>query len=204
VGDEVIEMSVKNQKKNEDGGRALPGDALAVAEEFLPGQNVYDADGTLRALQTGTVVRDFAQRELDVRPVSLVKTPSVGDVVTGQIETAQTSTANLKIYYLNGVPTLGGFVGIIFMREDRGGGGRGFRRTTQLKLGDIVRAKVVSTMNGIIHLSIADPHAGVIAALCSNCGRPLRSSDGRARCDNCGNVEDRKFADDFDREVMQP
>jgi len=181
--------------------RALPGDALAVSEEYLPGNNAYDADGTIRALQAGIVVKDLQQREINVKSTAVPKVPSVGDVVTGQIEVAQSSTSNLKIYYLNGKPTQGGFVGIIFLREERGG--RGMRRTA-VKLGDIVRAKVISTMNAMIHLSIGEPHLGVIASLCSNCGRPLMVSGGRAQCNNCGNVEDRKFADDFGREPIQP
>ena len=136
-----------------------------------------------------------------MKSTAVPKVPSVGDVVTGQIEVAQSSTSNLKIYYLNGKPNPGGFVGIIFLREERGG--RGMRRTA-VKLGDIVRARVVSTMNAMIHLSVGEPHLGVIASLCSNCGRPLTLSGGRAQCNNCGNVEERKFADDFGREPIQP
>jgi exosome complex RNA-binding protein Csl4 len=59
-------------------------------------------------------------------------------------------------------------------------------------------------MNAMIHLSVGEPHLGVIASLCSNCGRPLVVNGGRAQCNNCGNVEDRKFADDFGREPIQP
>jgi exosome complex component CSL4 len=190
-------MNMKSEGKK----RVLPGDALAISEEFLPGKNAYDADGTIRALLTGTLTKDLRQREIGVNPVSVAKVPSVGDVVTGQIETAQSSVSNLKIYYVNGLPTQGGFVGLIFLREERGG--RGMRRT-QVKLGDIVRAKVVSTTNAMIHLSIAEPHLGVIATLCSNCGRPLTEDGGRARCNECGNQEDRKFADDFGRQPIQP
>lgn len=181
--------------------RVLPGDALAVSEEYLPGNHAYDAGGTIRALQAGIVVKDMAQREINVKSEVVPKIPSVGDVVTGQIEVAQTSTSNLKILYLNGKPTESGFVGIIFLREERGG--RGMRRTA-VKLGDVVRAKVISTMNAMIHLSIGEPHLGVIASLCSNCGRPLAAAGSRAQCTNCGNVEDRKFADDFGREPVQP
>jgi exosome complex component CSL4 len=190
-------MNMKSENKN-----VLPGDALAVSEEFLPGKNAYDADGTVRALLMGTLVKDLQEREIGVKPTVVAKVPSVGDVVTGQIETAQSSVSNLKIYYLNGVPSLSGFVGLIFLREERGGG-RGMRRT-QVKLGDVVRAKVVSTMNAMIHLSIGEPHLGVIATLCSNCGAPLVDDGGRARCNNCGNQEDRKFADDFGRQPIQP
>ncbi len=189
-------MTMKSQGKT-----VLPGDALAVSEEFLPGKNAYDADGTIRALLMGTQVKDLAQRETGVKPVVVAKMPSVGDVVTGQIETAQTSVSNMKIYYVNGLPSSAGFVGIIFLREERGG--RGMRRT-QVKLGDIVRATVVSTMNAMIHLSINEPHLGVVATLCSNCGRPLSDEGGRAQCYECGNQEDRKFADDFGRQPIQP
>lgn len=180
----------------------LPGDALAISEEFLPGENAYESDGTVRALLMGREVRDLSQREVGVKPVALARTPSVGDIVTGQVEAAQSSTAHMKIYYLNGARTQGGFDGTILLREERSGG-RGVRRT-QVKLGDIVRAKVVSTLNAIIQLSISEPHLGVIATLCSNCGHPLSRSDGRARCGECGNVEERKFADDFGRESIQP
>jgi exosome complex component CSL4 len=182
-------------------GKVLPGDALAVSEEFLPGKNAYDASGTIRALLMGTPVKDLKQREISVKPTVVAKMPSVGDVVTGQIETAQSSVSNLKIYYVNGARSSAGFVGLIFLREERGG--RGMRRT-QVKLGDIVRARVISTMNAMIHLSINEPHLGVIASLCSNCGRPLSEEGGRARCYECGNQEDRKFADDFGRQPIQP
>jgi exosome complex component CSL4 len=181
--------------------RALPGDALAVSEEYLPGNNAYDADGIIRALQTGIVIKDTKEKEINVKTTTSSRVPDVGDVVTGQIEVAQSSTSNLKIFYLNGKPTQGGFVGIIFLREERGG--RGMRRTA-VKLGDVVRAKVISTMNAMIHLSIGEPHLGVIASLCSVCGRPLVMRDGRGQCNNCGNVEDRKFADDYGREPIQP
>lgn len=187
---------MKTNKQN-----VLPGDSLSVSEEFLPGKNAYDADGIVRALLAGKIVKDMVQREVSVKPVAVAKLPSVGDVVTGQVETAQTSVSNLKIYYVNGVSTQSGFVGLIFLRDERGG--RGMRRT-QVKLGDIVRAKVVSTTNSMIHLWIGEPHLGVVATLCSNCGHPLREDRGRAVCDNCGNVEERKFADDFGRMPIQP
>ena len=45
----------------------LPGDAMAVSEEYLPGNHAYDADGTIRALQTGVVVKDLQQREINVK-----------------------------------------------------------------------------------------------------------------------------------------
>lgn len=186
----------KNEKKV-----ALPGDSLAVPEEFLAGKNAYESDGSIRALLVGEVTRDLSKREISVKPFTTRRLPQVGDAVTGQVEAVQSSSANMKIYYINGQPSQGGFSGVIFLRDERSG--RGMRRT-QVKLGDIVRAKVMSLMNAIIQLSIDDPHSGVIFSLCSNCGRPLVKGDGRAKCEECGNAEERKFADDFGKEPIKP
>ena len=73
-----------------------------------------------------------------------------------------------------------------------------------MKLGDVVRAKVSSTLNGMNQLSIEEPHLGVLATLCSVCGTPL-TKDGRApTCQVCGSVEERKFADDFGSPDIRP
>lgn len=180
---------------------ALPGDFLSSPEEFLPGNNAYEQGDSVRASLSGVVEKDLSKREVAVRPAVVAKIPKVGDVVIGQVEAAMTSTAGVRIWYLNGVETGAGFPGTIFTRSERGG--RGERRT-YVKLGDVVRARVASTLNGMNQLSIDEPHLGVIAAMCSVCGAVLLRGDGRARCDQCGNVEERKFADDFGTQNIQP
>jgi exosome complex component CSL4 len=179
----------------------LPGDFLASPEEFLPGNNAYEQEDSVRASIPGRVQKDLAKREVEVKPVAVAMMPIVGDVVVGRIEAAGTSTAGVRISYLNGVPRPAGFSGTIFMRPERGG--RGMRRT-YVKLGDIVRARVGSTLNGMIQLSIDEPHLGVLYSACSVCGTPLLRGDTRAKCEECGNVEERKFADDFGRGSIQP
>jgi exosome complex component CSL4 len=189
------------EKKNGSAAGVLPGDFLASPEEFLPGKNTYEQGDSVRARLPGRVEKDLSKREVSVRPSAVARTLKVGDIVVGQVEAAMTSTAGVRISYLNGVETRAGFPGTIFTRGERGG--RGERRT-YVKLADVVRAKVSSTLNGMNQLSIDEPHLGVLAGLCSVCGAPLVGGDGRARCDNCGNVEERKFADDFGTQNIQP
>ncbi len=189
------------KKKDASASVALPGDFLSYPEEFLAGENTYEQGDSVRASLPGRVEKDLSKREVVVRPAVVAKTPTVGDSVVGQVEAAMTSTAGVRIWYLNGAETLAGFPGTIFTRSERGG--RGERRT-YVKLGDVVRARVASTLNGMNQLSIDEPHLGVIAALCSVCGAPLVRGDGRARCEQCGNVEERKFADDFGTANIQP
>jgi exosome complex component CSL4 len=189
------------EKKAAPAAVALPGDFLASPEEFLPGKNTYEQGDSVRATLSGRVEKDLSKREVAVSPAVVAKTPKVGDVVVGQVEAAMTSTAGVRISYLNGTETLAGFPGTIFTRSERGG--RGERRTV-VKLGDVVRARVSSTLNGMNQLSLDEPHLGVLATMCSICGTPLVRGDGRASCEQCGNVEERKFADDFGTQNIQP
>jgi exosome complex component CSL4 len=173
----------------------LPGDRVAVSEEFLPGPHTYDDSGLIRALVMGTVRRDPKNMEISVEPVVKPKMIRVGDTVVGQVETTQASVASVKTYYLNGVPTDKDFSGSLSLRSGRPG--RGGPRGPPVKLGDIVRCRVVSLLNGIIHLTISEEETGVVYALCGNCGRPLLRGGNKAKCDECGNVEERKLASDF-------
>jgi exosome complex component CSL4 len=196
-----MSKSETGEKKGGSVAVVLPGDFLASPEEFLPGKNTYEQEDSVRARLPGRVEKDLSKREVAVVSAVSARTLKVGDVVIGQVEAAMTSTAGVKISYINGVETHASFPGTIFTRGERGG--RGERRT-YVKLADVVRARVASTLNGMNQLSIDEPHLGVLAALCSVCGAPLLRGDGRAKCDNCGNVEERKFADDFGTQNIQP
>jgi exosome complex component CSL4 len=180
----------------------MPGDKLAVSEEFLPGPHTYDDSGLIRALAVGTVQRDMKNMEISVKPAVEAELIGVGDSIVGQVEGAQANSANVKIYYINRTPTDKDFSGALSLRSGRPG--RGGPRGPAVKLGDIVRCKVTSLVNGIIHLTVSDENAGVLYALCGNCGRPLLRGGNRAKCDECGNVEDRKLAPDFGRSPIEP
>ena len=180
----------------------LPGDKIAVSEEFLPGKHTYDDSGLIRALTVGRVQRDMKNIEISVKPVVEMNVIKVGDSVTGQVEVAQASSASVKICYLNGKTTDKDFSGSLSLRKERPG--RGGPRGPPVKLGDIVRCRVFSLLNGIIHLSINEDELGVTYALCGNCGKPLMRGGSKAKCDECGNVEERKLAEDFGKLPIQP
>ena len=186
------------------GSAVLPGDKLAVSEEFLPGRHTYDSVGSIRSLVVGSVVKDMKNLEISVKPAIEPEVIKADDWVTGQVEAAQANSANVHIHFLDGKPTHKDFSGMLTLRG-LSGGGRGARRTTPVKPGDIVRCRVFSLLNGIIHLTIDEPDMGVVAALCSNCGRPLsRGSATKAKCVECGNVEERKLARDFGNAPIDP
>jgi len=194
-------MSKKEIGSKKGAPVALPGDFLAYPEEFVAGKNTYEAGDVVRARVPGKIERDLSKREVEVKPAAVAKVPRVGDTVVGQVEAAMTSTAGVHITYLNGVEVPAGFSATVLTRGERGG--RGERRTF-VKLGDVVRARVSSTLNGMIQLSFDEPHLGVLASMCSVCGAILPKGNGRTRCEVCGSVEERKFADDFGRPDIRP
>ena len=181
---------------------AIPGDKLAVSEEYLPGPHVYDNSGLLRALAAGTVETDHRKMEISVKPVARAGTLKVGDYVTGQVEAAAASTAGIRLYYVNGKPSRRGFTGTLMLRSREAR--RGIRGGPPVKPGDVVRCRVHSLMNGIIHLSVDEPDTGVLRASCGNCGRLMQRGGSKAKCDECGNVEDRKLAADFGQVPIRP
>ncbi|MDG6990022.1 MAG: exosome complex RNA-binding protein Csl4 [Nitrososphaerota archaeon] len=191
-------------KESKDRMRVLPGDRVAVSEEFLPGARTYEDSGVIRALAAGVIAKDMKSMEISIEPVAHPELIKVDDWVTGQVEGSQANSANVHIYFLNGKPTYKDFSGMLSLRGLTGGG-RGARRTTPVKTGDVVRCRVFSLVNGIIHLSIDEPDMGVVAALCGNCGRPLlKGSATRVKCDECGNVEERKLGRDFGSAPIEP
>ncbi|MBI3860173.1 MAG: exosome complex RNA-binding protein Csl4 [Thaumarchaeota archaeon] len=185
----------------------FPGDKLAVSEEFLPGRHAYDDSGVIKSLAVGSVMKNMKNMEISVNPMTEAEIIKPGDWITGQVETTQTNAAFVKIHFLNGEQSHKDFSGSLSLRSHSPGRGAprgGPRPGPPVKLGDIVRCRVFSLVNGIIHLSVEEDEMGVLYALCGNCGKPMTRGGSRAKCDECGNVEQRKLASDFGQWPIRP
>ncbi|MCP8319282.1 MAG: exosome complex RNA-binding protein Csl4 [Candidatus Methylarchaceae archaeon HK01B] len=177
--------------------KTTPGDKLAVIEEFNASEGAYIDKDTIRALRLGIADYDMKRREIKIEPSRKVKNiPIVGDNVIGQVEAVQGNIANIRIYYINDRRSSSGFTGMLILRSGRSPRKSG-RKTTVLMLGDIVKAKVTSYENSIIHLSINANGSGVIYTTCSLCGGSTERLDHKIKCTNCGLIEERKLASDF-------
>ena len=172
----------------------LPGEKLAVPEEYEGGNGTYSDMDTVRALAVGRSSFGMKNRVVNVESSRIAKTlPRPGDRVIGQVEAGQ---GNVKIHYVNGKMNESHFTGML-IRMDQPPVRRGRRKTIVHKLGDLVRATVVSSINGVIHLSMERPEDGVIHTSCSICGCSVTRERERIRCTECGTAEQRKLACDF-------
>jgi exosome complex component CSL4 len=173
----------------------VPGDRLAVIEEFVAGEGTYVDDGVIRASTLGVVHKDVVNKQIMVKREKVNRLPKVGDIIIGQVESAQPSEVDIRIYFINDSPSQKGFIGMLLLREDESKVSRGNK--IPCKVGDLVRAKVAANVDMIILLTLSCPKCGVIYALCSLCGGQLVKMNMRLKCVECGNIEHRVIAPDY-------
>ncbi len=176
----------------------VPGEQIAVIEEFEGGAGTYSVRDVVRSTKVGKTHLDLVKRSIEVTPTKLrAKMPVLEDEVAGLVETVQGNIVNVRIHYLNNEPNKRGFTGMIILPQEPASGRIRRRRIIYCKPGDLVRARVVSTENAIIHLTLEDSKYGVIYAACSICGTKLVRMGEGLKCVECGNQEDRKLAVDY-------
>ncbi len=180
----------------------VPGDRLAVIEEFESGEGTYVHDGVIRANIVGVVHKDIVNRKIVVKREKVNILPKAGDIIIGQVETAQPSEVNIRIHFINDLPSQKGFIGMLLLRENESKVSKGNK--LPCKAGDLVRAKVAANVDMIIILTLSCPKCGVIYALCSLCGGQLAKMDSRLKCVECGNVEYRVIAPDYGKVRLPP
>jgi exosome complex RNA-binding protein Csl4 len=172
----------------------IPGDKISAIEEFEPGLGAMVVSDSVVATTIGTPVREMPDRKIVVKPLktTLAKLPEVGDYILGNVQSAASSVAQVRIDAINDVPSTKELSGMLSLRDDRR------RRSPPLKPGDTIRARVVSTMNSIYHLGLDGKECGVLHTTCSVCGgRVIQISRDRIKCTDCGSVDERQLAEDF-------
>ncbi|MDH5685897.1 MAG: exosome complex RNA-binding protein Csl4 [Hadesarchaea archaeon] len=186
------------------GDFVVPGDFLATAEEFVPGDGAYEEEGKIYSSCTGVVLVDVQTKHISV--LSRASGPPKlkrGDTVVGRVEDVRDQSASVYIGVLKGrenrelpLPNMGS----IHVSQVLTGYAKEMRH--QFKPGDIVRARVLDARREPVQLSTAGSDLGVIVAACSRCRAPLEREDSKLRCLQCGNLEFRKLASDYRQGVL--
>jgi len=166
---------------------AAPGDRLSVIEEFTGSRGTYEEGGEVKSLFAGKVEYDSAKREVSVISKGTKSpVPVRGDIILGVVEAQQGAGLQIRIYSVNDMEVNNNLMGMLLTRT---------RASSPSKPGDVVRAAVTSTANGMIFLGFREMELGVIKTWCSLCGGLMEGmSGGKAKCSVCGNIEYRKMA----------
>jgi exosome complex component CSL4 len=177
----------------------VPGDYLGVIEEFLPGGGTYIDDGTIYSSTTGHLLVDSHKRKISVyQKTKSPLLPKEGAHVIGRITSIHNKTLNVKIFQIRDKLLSNTFNGIMHITDVR----KGYVKTMldAFQIGDIIRAKVMSTKNREFHLSTQENGLGVITSKCSFCGYKIILSQNRLKCPQCNKTKWRKMASDYGKE----
>ena len=175
----------------------LPGDQIAVAEEFEPGEGTYEKNGFVFASTPGVLRLDEQTRVARVQPFNPPAELQVGDIVYAVVDDIRGMMATATVNAIHGRDRQisgdrDGTIHISNVSEDY---------TEDIRdmyhLGDIIRAKVIQTKPSV-QLTTAEPDLGVVRALCGICRGPLEQRDRDLSCPRCERTERRKVARDYD------
>src|SRR4030042_3438931 len=150
-------------KERKAGAFVYPGEQVGVIEEFLAGVGTYIENGAIYSSGTGRLILDLSRKEISVRTQThLPRMPKVGSVVVGPVVAASEKTATIRIEQLDDKKLDIPFSGIMHVCDVS----RTYVKnlTDALKVGDVVRAKVISTKNREFHLAIREDILGIVKA----------------------------------------
>lgn len=174
----------------------LPGDQIAVAEEFEPGEGTYERNGLVFAATPGVLQLDEQNRVARVRPFNPPAELQVGDIVYAVVDDIRGMMATATVMAIHGRSRqisgeTDATVHISNVSEEY---------TEDIRdmyhLGDAIRAKVIQTKPSV-QLTTAEPDLGVVKALCSVCRGPLELRDRDLYCPRDERTERRKVARDY-------
>jgi exosome complex component CSL4 len=175
----------------------MPGDQLSTSEELMPGDGTFEENGIIRATRIGTYVVDEKHRTAEVKPAT--STPVIlkkGDIVIGRVVMAKEKMIIVEVKHVAGKnrSISSDTDATIHVKEIA----QGFIKeaSSEYKAEDYIRAKVIQ-VSPSVQLETKERNFGAIKALCSKCRHPLVKKSQGLECENCGNKEYRRIAEDY-------
>ena len=174
----------------------LPGDEVAVVEEYIPAEGTYESEGIIRASVAGKVTLNDEKMTASVNSINPPNSLSAGDDVFCRITDVRSSMVVCDI--------LGSTGNDRRISGDRSGTIHVSKLSSdyvqdpskEYRPGDLIRAKVLQVKPSL-QLSTQGPHYGVVKALCRKCRKPLELEGKSLKCEACERRESRTLADDY-------
>lgn len=179
-----------------NGKHVIPGEFIGTEEEFVPSGGTYVEGESIRSSTAG--VLSDSNRSLSVGRHNLLGIMSPGTIVLGRVENIVEPIALVSVLAQEGQNARFAQLPdncVLHASRIKDGFVKNVR--DELRIGDIVRAKISEIRQGEIHISTEGEQLGVVKAYCIKCRNPLALSSGVLSCSSCGNKENRKLASDY-------
>ena len=172
-----------------DNNQKIPWEKIASIEEYLPGNNTFEDNDSIRATTIGEINLDSSERSASINRQKQITVPNVGDIIIGVVEANLPSMIAIKIKYVNGKEMNSDLECICVTRH--------IRKKNIALAQDVVKAEIISHINGTIHASIDSPELGVLFTKCRKCFGTVVKMRDAVKCKDCGWIDDRKLSTEF-------
>ena len=167
----------------------IPGEKIAQIEEYLPGENTFEDNDVIRSTTIGDIHLDGKERLASINKQTQITVPKVGDIIIGVVEANLPSMIAIMIKFVNGKKANSNLECICVTRH--------IRKKNVALAKDVVKAKIISHINGTIHASIDSQELGVLFTKCRKCFGTVVKMRDAVKCKDCTWIDDRKLSSDF-------
>ena len=172
-----------------DNNQKIPGEKIASIEEYLPGDNTFEDNDSIRSTTIGEINLNSSERSASINRQKQITVPKVGDIIIGVVEANLPSMIAIAIKFVNGKNVNSDLECICFTRH--------IRKKNIALAQDVVKAEIISHINGTIHASIDSPELGVLFTKCRKCFGTVVKMRDAVKCKDCGWIDDRKLSTEF-------
>ena len=172
-----------------DNNQKIPGEKIASIEEYLPGDNTFEDNDSIRATTIGEINLNSSERSASINRQTQITVPKVGDIIIGVVEANLPSMIAISIKFVNGKRVNANLECICVTRH--------IRKKNIALAKDVVKAEIISHINGTIHASIDSPELGVLFTKCRKCFGTVVKMRDAVKCKDCGWIDDRKLSSEF-------
>ena len=172
-----------------DNNQKIPGEKIASIEEYLPGDNTFEDNDSIRAATIGEINLNSSERSASINRQTQITVPKVGDIIIGVVEANLPSMIAIAIKFVNGKKVNSDLECICVTRH--------IRKKNIALAQDVVKAEIISHINGTIHATIDSSELGVLFTKCRKCFGTVVKMRDVVKCKDCGWIDDRKLSSEF-------
>lgn len=174
----------------------MPGQEVGTEEEFVSGSGTYVQNGIIYSTLSGEL-KDEA-RVLSVAQAGRLSPLKLGAAITGIVDNIAEPVGLVIVEGDGGADTrFSTDSNYCILHASRIKRGYVKNVRDEIRIGDIIRAKIVEVKNGEMHISTEDEDCGVLKAFCCSCRHPLVKKPTGLECRACGRRENRKIAQGY-------
>jgi exosome complex component CSL4 len=190
-----------NKEFNSKENLVLPGDKIAVIEEFLPDETCYEQEGGIYSKVLGHVVTDPKKHKISVIPKKSHLLLKNGDIGVGRVEFMKKQIASVNIYHLNQEDVLIPINAVLHISEASQRFVKNMYEVT--RPGDWLHFRIIRALKPV-YISLIGEGLGVIFSFCIQCGHELEyKRRNLLECPNCELIQPRMTSKYFRKNLFR-